>query len=51
MVIRKTSWHRKYMEATIPFGIVCEYRYVNFETSKDAYTTEQYAEFEKAAGK
>lgn len=39
------------MEATIPFGIVCEYRYVNFETSKDAYTTEQYAEFEKAAGK
>lgn len=34
-----------------PFGIVCDYRYVNYQTSKDTYTTEQYAEFEKASGK
>ena len=31
------------------YGIVSGYRYVNFETSKEPYTTEQYDAFEAAA--
>ena len=31
------------------YGIVSGYRYVNFETSKEPYTTEQYEAFEAAA--
>ncbi len=31
------------------YGIVSGYRYVNFETSKEPYTTEQYDDFEAAA--
>ena len=40
-----------YSKISAPFGIVCDYRYVNYETSKEPYTTEQYAAFEAEAGK
>lgn len=52
-VYYKINWQlthvNDYSKISAPFGIVCNYRYVNYETSKDAYTTEQYEAFAAAA--